>query len=175
MKTTRPRKLLGKIKSPDALKRALGKPTRGGVRARGKRVVFTNGCFDILHPGHARYLESARAQGDLLVVALNSDTSVRKIKGPTRPINELADRLEVMASLECVDYVTWFGEVDPLALILQLHPDVLVKGGDWKPADIIGGREVLEWGGKVRSLKFIAGKSTTRIIEKAGGRRGLND
>jgi len=156
-----PRKLLSKIKSPEALKRALAKRGR-------KRVVFTNGCFDLLHPGHALYLQNAREQGDLLVVALNSDESVSRLKGPSRPINSLADRLQVMASLECVDYVTSFEEDVPLLLILKLRPDVLVKGGDWKVDDIIGGKEVLGWGGKVKSLRYIPGKSTTEIIRRAG-------
>jgi rfaE bifunctional protein nucleotidyltransferase chain/domain len=160
-----PRKLLPKIKSVASLKRLL---TRRGRR----RVVFTNGCFDLLHPGHVRYLEQARARGDLLVVALNSDASVSRLKGPERPINRLADRLEVMAALECVDFVTWFEEDTPLGAILSLRPDVLVKGGDWKVADIVGGKEVLSWGGKVRSLPYVEGKSTTRIIERAKIRRG---
>ena len=134
------RSLLSKIKSPDALKRVLAKTKR--------RTVFTNGCFDLLHKGHVTYLEKARAQGDLLIVALNSDASVQRLKGPERPINELADRLEVLAALEAVDYVTWFEEDIPLNLILKLRPKVLVKGGDWKVSDIVGGPEVLGWGGK---------------------------
>jgi rfaE bifunctional protein nucleotidyltransferase chain/domain len=157
----KPRKLASKIKSVRALKRLLAKTRKG------KRVVFTNGTFDILHPGHVRYLESARAQGQLLVVALNTDESVRRYKGPERPINTLADRLEVMASLECVDFVTWFDEDTPLEAILSLQPDVLVKGGDWKLQDIVGGKEVAGWGGKVRSLRFVEGKSTTAIIQRS--------
>lgn len=157
--TSKPRKLHSKIKSPAALRRALARRGR-------KRAVFTNGCFDILHPGHVRYLESARAQGDLLVVALNADASVRRLKGPTRPVNPLEDRLEVMAGLECVDHVTWFGDDTPLSLILQLRPNVLVKGGDWKIQDIVGGKEVLSWGGKVKSLRYIKGKSTTQVLRK---------
>ena len=153
------RSLLSKIKSPDALKRVLAKTKR--------RTVFTNGCFDLLHKGHVTYLEKARAQGDLLIVALNSDASVQRLKGPERPINELADRLEVLAALEAVDYVTWFEEDIPLNLILKLRPKVLVKGGDWKVSDIVGGPEVLGWGGKVRSLTFVKGRSSTQIIERA--------
>lgn len=159
-----PRKLLSKIKSPDSLKRALAKRGR-------KRVVFTNGVFDLLHPGHVLYLENARSQGELLVVALNADASVSRLKGPSRPVNTLADRLQVLAALECVDYVTSFEEDDPLALILKLRPDVLVKGGDWKVEAMIGGKEVLGWGGKVRSLRFIQGKSTTETIRRAGLKR----
>jgi rfaE bifunctional protein nucleotidyltransferase chain/domain len=165
--SSKPRKLLSKVKSPDALKRVLTGLRKGKRKA--PRVVFTNGCFDLLHKGHVSYLEKARAQGDILVVALNSDESVRKIKGPERPINALADRLEVMAALETVDYVTWFEQDDPLQIILKLKPDVLVKGGDWKVEQMIGGKEVLSWGGKVRSLQYIEGKSTTQIIERARG------
>lgn len=148
-----------KIRSAQALRRAL--PPR-------KKVVFTNGCFDLLHPGHVAYLEQARRQGDLLVVALNSDASVRRLKGPQRPVNPLQDRLAVLAGLECVDYVTWFEEDTPLELIQKLGSKirVLVKGGDWKPDQIVGSNEVLAWGGKVKSLKFIEGKSTTGILKK---------
>ena len=157
-----PRKLLSKIKSPDSLKRLLAKTQR-----RKKRVVFTNGCFDILHKGHVTYLQNARAQGDLLVVAVNGDDSVTRLKGPERPINPLADRLEVMAALECVDYVTWFDDDTPLEAVLKIKPDILVKGGYWKAEQIVGGKEVLGWGGKVRSLNFVQGRSTTQIIERA--------
>src|SRR5207237_698317 len=115
---------------------------------KGKRVVFTNGCFDLLHKGHINYLEKARNLGTLLVVALNSDSSVRKLKGKGRPINRLADRLRVIAALECVDYVTWFGEETPLKLIRLLRPRVLVKGGDWSPHQIVGASDVLSLGGK---------------------------
>lgn len=158
------RKLRKKILSPAALKRAL-------ARSRGK-AVFTNGCFDIVHRGHAEYLERARALGDRLIVALNTDESVRRLKGPERPINPLEDRLAVMAALESVDYVTWFGEETPLELILKLRPHVLVKGGDWKPEQIVGSREVLSWGGRVRSLPYLEGRSTTRIIEKSRTKKG---
>jgi rfaE bifunctional protein nucleotidyltransferase chain/domain len=158
-----PRRSDAKIKQPAALKRALA------TARKRRKVVFTNGCFDILHPGHVAYLEEARRQGDLLVVALNADESVSRLKGPARPVNPLEDRMAVMAGLECVDFVTFFGEDTPLSLILQLKPDVLVKGGDWKPSDIVGGPEVLSWGGKVKSLKFVEGKSTTRVIEKMRG------
>lgn len=156
-----PRKLLTKIKSTRALQRVLA------TARKGKRVVFTNGTFDILHPGHVRYLESARAQGDILIVAINTDESVRRYKGPERPINTLADRLEVVAALECVDFVTWFDEDLPLNTILTLKPNVLVKGGDWKVADISGGKEVVGWGGKVKSLQFIEGKSTSEVIRRS--------
>lgn len=156
-----PRDLKSKIKSPAALQTLLKK-----VQKKGSRVVFTNGCFDILHPGHVLYLQQARKLGELLVVALNSDASVRRLKGKERPINRLADRLQVMAGLESVDYVTWFPQNDPVRLIRLLRPGVLVKGGDWRPEQILGSEDVFSWGGKVYSLNFVKGKSTTRIIEK---------
>lgn len=135
---------------------------------RGDRIVFTNGCFDLIHSGHVRYLRAARALGDALVVALNSDASVRRLnKGPERPLVKLADRREVVAALEMVDYVTSFGEDTPLRTIRLLRPDILVKGGDWKVPDIVGGADVLGWGGEVFSLPFAKGYSTTRLIERA--------
>lgn len=130
-------------------------------------MVFTNGCFDLLHKGHVTYLEKARNLGDILVVALDTDESVRKLKGPKRPINTLADRLEVIAALESVDFVTWFEASDPQPLIRKLRPDILVKGGDWKPEDILGSKDVLSWGGKVKSLPYVEGKSTTLMIQRA--------
>lgn len=157
-----PRALKTKIKSPDSLARILK-----SERRKGRKIVFTNGCFDIIHKGHVEYLLRARKLGDILVVGMDTDSSVRKLKGPERPINPLKDRMDVMAALESIDYVTWFADGNPLPLILKVHPDILVKGGDWKPEQIIGSREVLSWGGKVRSLKFVEGRSTTRIIEKA--------
>ena len=162
MKKTRIRPLLAKVKSPDSLKRALNQE-----RKKKRRIVFTNGCFDLLHKGHVSYLEKARKKGDLLVVALDTDESVRSLKGPTRPINTLADRMEVIAALESVDYVTWFEKSDPAPLIRKLRPDVLVKGGDWKPESIRGSEDVLGWGGKVLSLPYVEGRSTTKMIERA--------
>lgn len=158
----RPRPFRSKIKSRQALRRALKK-----LQSNRKKIVFTNGCFDLIHKGHVAYLEAARRLGDHLVVALNSDESIKRLKGPDRPINPLEDRLEVMAALESVDFVTWFEEDTPLETVLMLHPNVMVKGGDWKPDQIVGGREVLSWGGKVRSLPYIKGRSTTEIIAKA--------
>ena len=160
--TSAPRKNTSKIRTSARLATELRK-----LQRRGLKVVFTNGCFDILHKGHVSYLDRARRLGDVLVVAINSDASVSRLKGPDRPINGLRDRMEVMAALECVDFVVSFGEDTPLKTIVKLRPDVLVKGGDWKPAQIVGAHEVLSWGGKVRSLKFVDGRSTTRIIEKA--------
>jgi D-glycero-beta-D-manno-heptose 1-phosphate adenylyltransferase len=137
-----------------------------GQRAAGRRVVFTNGVFDILHPGHVRYLAEARAQGEVLIVAVNSDRSVRAIKGPDRPINSELERAEVLAALAVVDAVVVFDEDDPHAIISAIQPDVLVKGADWA-ADRIVGRDVVEGrGGKVIRIAFAPGYSTTSIIEK---------
>src|SRR5512143_103169 len=136
------------------------------IRSAGKKIVFTNGCFDILHTGHTRYLEKARSFGDVLVVAVNSDASVRAIKGEKRPINSESERMETLAALECVDYVTIFSEPDPHRVISELQPDVLVKGGDW-PIEKIIGRDVVEArGGKVVNVPYIDGASTTGIIQK---------
>jgi D-glycero-beta-D-manno-heptose 1-phosphate adenylyltransferase len=140
-------------------------------RSAGKRVVFTNGVFDLLHPGHVRYLTDARAQGDVLIVAVNSDRSVRAIKGPERPVNSQQDRAEVLAALACVDAVVVFDEDDPHAIISGLQPDVLVKGADWA-ADRIIGRDVVEArGGRVIRIQFAPGFSTTSMIEKIRTRR----
>jgi D-beta-D-heptose 7-phosphate kinase/D-beta-D-heptose 1-phosphate adenosyltransferase len=136
------------------------------LRAEGRTVVFTNGVFDLLHPGHVRYLADARAQGDVLIVAVNSDRSVRAIKGPTRPINAEQERAEVLAALTSVDAVVIFDEDDPLAIISAIQPDVLVKGSDWA-ADRIIGRDVVEArGGRVIRIEFAPGFSTTAMIEK---------
>ncbi|RPJ69309.1 MAG: D-glycero-beta-D-manno-heptose 1-phosphate adenylyltransferase [Acidobacteria bacterium] len=135
-------------------------------RASGNRIVFTNGVFDLLHPGHVRYLQEARAQGDALIVAVNSDRSVHAIKGPSRPINNEHDRAEVLAALACVDAVVIFDEDDPHAIISAVQPDVLVKGADWAEDKIIG-RDVVEArGGKVIRIAFAPGYSTTGMIEK---------
>jgi D-glycero-beta-D-manno-heptose 1-phosphate adenylyltransferase len=139
---------------------------RALLRDRGKVLVFTNGCFDLLHPGHVRYLREARALGDALVVALNSDRSVRILKGEGRPILNLKERVEVIGALESVDYVTVFDEETPYSLIVQLLPDVLVKGGDWQLNEIVGREQVEAAGGKVLSLPFLEGSSTTEIIER---------
>lgn len=136
------------------------------IKKSGKRIVFTNGCFDLLHPGHVSVLERARELGDHLVVALNSDRSVRSLKGSGRPINPLKDRQRVIAGLGCVDTVTYFDRLDPLELILAIKPHWIAKGGDWKPHQIVGGKEAQDWGGKARSLPFVEGRSTTRIVKK---------
>jgi rfaE bifunctional protein nucleotidyltransferase chain/domain len=130
------------------------------------RVVFTNGCFDILHVGHTRYLRDARALGDLLVVGLNSDASVRRLKGPQRPIQVESDRAELLASLTMVDFVVVFDEDTPDAVIEKISPDILVKGGDWPVEKIAGSKFVLAKGGEVKSLPFHPGHSTTSLIER---------
>lgn len=137
------------------------------------RIVFTNGCFDLMHSGHAVYLEEALAQGDILVVGVNSDESVRRLKGSSRPIIPLQDRMLMLAALEAVDYVVSFEENTPYNLIMALKPDVLVKGGDWTPAQIVGSDLVLARGGVVKSLVFKDGVSTSLIIEKI--KAGMKD
>ena len=130
-------------------------------------LVFTNGCFDILHRGHVTLLAQARALGQAMVVALNTDESVKRLgKGDDRPVNALADRLAVIAALECVTLVTWFDEDTPLERILECRPDVLVKGGDWPVDKIVGNVEVAGWGGRTVSIPFIHQKSTTALLEK---------
>jgi len=144
-------------------------PVLRDLQARGKRVVFTNGCFDLLHVGHVRYLKQARALGDVLVLALNTDRSVRELKGAGRPILPERERAEVLLALESVDYVVLFDEPDPVRTIEVLQPDVLVKGGDWT-RDTIMGRDIVEGrGGEVLPLPYIEGRSTTEIIEKIRG------
>jgi rfaE bifunctional protein nucleotidyltransferase chain/domain len=144
-------------------------PTDLAARIAGlpRPLVFTNGCFDILHRGHVTYLAQARALGASLIVAANSDDSVRRLgKGDDRPVNPLADRMALLASLESVSLVTWFDEDTPLARILDCRPDVLVKGGDWPQEQIVGYREVTDWGGSVHSLPFIHERSTTALMDK---------
>jgi len=131
------------------------------AQSQGKKIVFTNGCFDIIHAGHIKYLRQAKALGDMLVIGLNSDTSVSRIK-PKRPINPQEQRADVLSSLEMVDYVTLFDEDTPYELIKVLKPDILVKGGDWKKEDIVGS----DIAGKTFSLPYIEGVSTSEIIEK---------
>lgn len=134
---------------------------------KNKKIVFTNGCFDILHVGHVRYLQQAKTLGDILVVALNTDNSVQKLKGPSRPIQNESDRCEILSQLKSVDMVTLFDQPTPLEIIKIVKPDFLVKGGDWAPEKIVGYDFVKSYGGKVLSLNFIDGKSTTQIIEKS--------
>jgi D-beta-D-heptose 7-phosphate kinase/D-beta-D-heptose 1-phosphate adenosyltransferase len=135
-------------------------------RDRGERIIMTNGCFDVLHAGHVSYLEEAKGLGDRLIVAVNDDASVRRLKGESRPVNKLEDRLLVLAGLAAVDWVVPFSDDTPASLIAELLPDVLVKGGDYNPDDIAGARDVLENGGEVRVLAFRDGHSSSRIIDK---------
>jgi rfaE bifunctional protein nucleotidyltransferase chain/domain len=142
-------------------------PTELAARAAAlpRPLVFTNGCFDLLHRGHVTYLAQARALGAALVVALNTDASVRRLgKGDDRPLNPLEDRLAVIAALASVDLVTWFDEDTPLARILDAHPEILVKGGDWPAERIVGAAEVSAWGGQVHSIPFEHERSTTALL-----------
>ena len=152
---------MNKILSKDDLKKAVEKQKK-----EGKRIVFTNGCFDILHAGHARYLNEAKKLGDILVLAINSDASVQSIKGKQRPLIPQNERAYVVASLKAVDYVTIFDEDTPLHLIEYLRPHILVKGGDWTEETVVGGNLVKEWGGKVIIMPQLKGISTTNIIKK---------
>ena len=153
--------MIHKILTPEEM---LGERQR--LRAAGARLVFTNGVFDLLHIGHVRYLAEARALGDALVVAINSDRKVRELKGPTRPVFDQAERAEILAALRYVDYVVVFDDISPRTLIAELLPDVLVKGGDYQLDEIHGREEVEAAGGKVISLPFVQGASTTSVIER---------
>ncbi len=135
-------------------------------KSRGQKVVFTNGCFDILHAGHVQYLEKAKASGDVLVVGVNSDASVKRLKGINRPVTPEIDRCKVLAGLEAVDAIVVFNEDTPAKIIEILIPDILVKGGDWPVDTIVGGKTVLEHGGEVKTIDFLEGRSTTSVIEK---------
>ena len=150
-----------KVKKREALKTIVAK-----ARTEGKKIVFTNGCFDLLHAGHVRLLREAKKLGDLLIVALNSDSSAREIKGPDRPILPEEERAELIAALEVVDYVTLFDEPDPLNLLRELRPNVLAKGGDWAEDKIVGREWVESYGGKVAVIPYLKGHSTTEIIER---------
>jgi len=155
--------------SAPAFERKLSEPPALADRARAlpRPLVFTNGVFDVLHRGHVTYLAQARALGASLVVAVNSDASVRRLgKGADRPVNPLADRMAVLAALEAVSLVTWFEEDTPLAAILACRPDALVKGGDWKVADIVGAKEVAAWGGAVHSIRFVHERSTSSLLRR---------
>lgn len=130
------------------------------------KLVFTNGCFDLLHVGHIRYLQEAKQQGDFLLVALNTDKSVQKLKGPERPVQNEFDRAEIMAALECVQFVCLFDQETPIDIIQKVKPDVLVKGGDWPVEKIVGYEFVKSYGGTTKSLQFVPGRSTSQIIQK---------
>lgn len=151
----------GKLKSAGELAEIAAR-----AKTEGKAVVFTNGCFDLLHRGHVHTLREAKAQGDLLIVALNSDRSVKRIKGPRRPIMPETDRVELIAAMEMVDYVVVFDEPDPYHLINTIKPNVLVKGGDWESGKIIGADVVEQNGGRVAVIPYLKGFSTSEIIER---------
>jgi D-beta-D-heptose 7-phosphate kinase/D-beta-D-heptose 1-phosphate adenosyltransferase len=136
------------------------------LRKKGKKIAFTNGCFDILHVGHVRYLREAKKTADVLVLALNSDSSVRSLKGEERPLIPEKERAEILAALEFIDFVTIFKESTPLDLINYLKPDILIKGGDWPEEKVVGREEIKKWGGRVAIIPEIEGKSTTNIVEK---------
>jgi len=140
------------------------------LHSRARKIVFTNGCFDILHAGHALYLEKARAMGDILILGLNSDASVRRLKGETRPVNNQQDRAAVLAALAAVDYVVVFDQDTPYELVNVIKPDLLVKGGDWQLQDIVGSDVVLAQGGEVHSIDYLDGTSTTGIIDRIRNR-----
>jgi len=150
-----------KIKTLKNLKKSLSL-----LKKKGKKVVFTNGCFDILHYGHLVYLEKCKRLGDILVVGLNSDKSVKSLKGKYRPIKKQKERAAILSALWFVDYVIIFSENTPKRLIESITPDILAKGGDWKKKDIVGGDHVVKSGGKVATVPFVKGYSTTRIIGK---------
>ncbi len=139
------------------------------AQRRGERVVFTNGCFDLLHVGHVRSFEEARSLGDRLVVAVNRDASVRRLKGPTRPIVAERQRAEMVAALASVDWVVLFGEETPLRVIRALRPDVLAKGGDWKLDEIVGREDVESWGGRVERLRVVPGVRSTILVDRVKG------
>lgn len=162
MRNDRARALQGtKINSLSSLKRKIER-----LKQDGKRIVFTNGCFDILHYGHTKYLQDAKTKGDYLIVAVNSDSSIKKIKTNNRPVVGQDDRLKVVAALGCVDFVILFNEENPLKLIKALKPDILVKGSDWSKKRIVGADFVGSYGGKVLTINLVKGRSTSSIIEK---------
>lgn len=139
---------------------------RQALKRAGKKVVFTNGCFDLLHAGHISLFRRAKKLGDVLIVALNADASVRKVKGPSRPIFPLKERLEILEAIEVIDYLTWFSEETPQKIIAALLPDFLVKGGDWKPKQVVGKKEVEAAGGRVVIIPYFKGHSSSAIIRK---------
>jgi rfaE bifunctional protein nucleotidyltransferase chain/domain len=152
---------MNKVLTKEALRKELDR-----LREEGKSIAFTNGCFDILHVGHVRYLTEAKKTADILVLALNSDSSVRTIKGEKRPLIPQGERAEVLAGLSSINYVTIFDEATPLELIKYLKPDILIKGGDWAEENIVGRDEVRSWGGRVVVVPEVEGASTTNIVDK---------
>jgi len=152
---------MAKILNDNEIKNEISK-----IKSQNKKIVFTNGCFDILHIGHVRYLEQSKSFGDILIVGLNSDLSVKKLKGPTRPINNESDRAELLCALRCVDYVTIFNENSPINLIEKIKPDIYTKGADYTIETLPEAKTVMENNGKVEFIKFVEGKSTTNIVNK---------
>ncbi|MDO8662722.1 MAG: D-glycero-beta-D-manno-heptose 1-phosphate adenylyltransferase [Candidatus Omnitrophota bacterium] len=150
-----------KIKTQGALQREINR-----LKRQGQKIVFTNGCFDLLHYGHAKYLQDAKNKGDILVVAVNSDSSIRKIKGKNRPIVDERNRLKLLSALASVDYLTLFKEATPLEVIKKIKPDILIKGADWEKSKIIGSGFVESYGGKVITIKLVKGLSTTSLVKK---------
>ena len=148
------------------LERSVLKDKLEVLRKKGKKIAFTNGCFDILHVGHVRYLREAKKTADVLVLAINSDSSIRSLKGEERPLIPEKERAEILAALEFVDFVTIFPELTPLELINYLKPDILIKGGDWPEEKVVGREEIKKWGGRVAIIPEVEGKSTTNIVEK---------
>lgn len=154
-----------KVRQPRKIKELVS-----ALKARHKKIVFTNGCFDLLHYGHAKYLQEAKKKGDILIVGINSDASIRRIKGVKRPIINEKDRLRLVASLESVDYTVLFNEDTPLKIINLIKPDVLVKGADWHKNNIVGSDVVLSYGGRVSTINFVKGYSTSDLIKKIAKR-----
>lgn len=149
-----------KIKTLNELKKIIS-----NLKKQDKKIIFTNGCFDILHLGHVKYLQQAKTYGDVLIVAINSDESVKAIKGDTRPVMRQQDRAQILAALACIDYVIIFNELDPVRIISELMPNVLIKGGDYQLNEIKGAEIVISKGGKVLTIPKIKGKSTTKLIQ----------
>ncbi len=139
---------------------------RNRLKHQNKKVVFTNGCFDLLHSGHIHLFREARKKGDVFIVAVNDDSSIRKIKGVLRPIFSLKERIEILAAIEDIDYLTSFSEEIPQKIIARLLPDVLVKGGDWKPEEVVGKREVEDGGGEVKIIPYLKGRSSSDIVKR---------
>lgn len=139
---------------------------RNQLKHQDKKVVFTNGCFDLLHSGHIHLFREARKKGDVFIVAVNDDYSIRKIKGASRPIFPLKERIEILAAIEDIDYLTSFSEEVPQKIIARLQPDVLVKGGDWRPEEVVGKREVEDAGGKVEIIPYLEGRSSSDIVKR---------
>ena len=140
--------------------------TRSQLRQKDKKVVFTNGCFDLLHSGHVHLLKEAKEKGDVLIVAVNDDASIQKIKGSSRPIFSLEERIEILGAIEDIDYLVSFSEETPQKIIARLVPDILVKGGDWRPEEVVGKKEVEEAGGEVVIIPYLEGRSSSEIIER---------